>query len=125
MFVYFCNNMKKFFANLSLKARIAFLSVMAGLSSVPSFAQAGGTSDPVTEAILRGSSDSLAGIIPGIVKVLKYAVLIGGAISLLLVVFNIIQGERDAAKKAGWWLVGLGLGFAILSILETVTARIG
>ena len=117
--------MKKFFANLSLKARIAFLSVMTGLSSVPSFAQVGGTSDQVTEAILRGSASSMAGIVPGIIKALKYAVLIGGAISLLLVVFNIIQGERDAAKKAGWWLVGLGLGFAILSVLETVTTSIG
>lgn len=118
--------MKKFFANLSLKARIAFLSVMAGLSSVSSFAQAGGrSSDQVTQLILDNSAREVAGIVPGIIKVLKYAVLIGGAISLLLVVFNIIQGERDAAKKAGWWLVGLGLGFAILSVLETVTATIG
>lgn len=108
--------MKKFFANLSLKARIAFLSVMAGLSSVPSFAQA----DQITQRILDGSAEKMAGIVPGIIRVLKYAVLIGGAISLLLVVFNIIQGERDAAKKAGWWLVGLGLGFAVLSLLGTI-----
>lgn len=113
--------MKKFFANLSLKARIAFLSVMAGLSSVPSFAQGkGGATDTITQSILDGSANQMAGIVPGIVRVLKYAVLIGGAISLLLVVFNIIQGERDAAKKAGWWLVGLGLGFAILSLLESI-----
>lgn len=112
--------MKNLFKSLSLKARIAFCSLMLGLSAAPAFAQ----DDPVTNAILQNTQAGLSGIVPGIVRILKIIVIIGGAISLLLVVFNIIQGERDSAKKAGWWLVGLALGFIVLSILGNATASI-
>lgn len=110
--------MKRFLTNLGLKARIAFLTLMSGLVSVSASAQ----TDPLTQKILDGGADAMNGVVPGIIRIMKIAVIIGGAISLLLVVFNIIQGERDAAKKAGWWVVGLALGFAVLTILGNMSA---
>ena len=106
-----------------MKAKVLLCTLVLGATNaVAVFAQ---TSDPVSEAILSGTSSGLSGMIPGIIRVLKYIVIFGGAISLLAVVFNIIQGERDAAKKAGWWLVGLALGFIVLTLLQSAAANIG
>lgn len=111
--------MKQFLQNMSLKARVAFCSAMVGLVSVgQAVAQ---TTDPITQQIMEQSTSGLQGMVPQIVRILKIIVVIGGAISFLVVIFNIIQGERDAAKKAGWWLVGLALGFTALSILGNIT----
>ena len=114
--------MKKFFKLLSAKAKYAYACMMLAFAAVPmALAQ---TDDSVSQAILNGTEQGLQGIVPGIIRVLKIIVIIGGAISLLLVVFNIIQGERDAAKKAGWWLVGLVLGFIVLTLLGNVSGNI-
>ena len=110
--------MKNFFKSLFLNARVAFCALMLALTAAPAFAQ---VSDPISQRLIDGTATGLQGIVPGIVRVLKIIVLIGGAISLLLVVFNIIQGERDSAKKAGWWLVGLVIGFIALTLLGGTT----
>lgn len=112
--------MKNFLKSLSLKAKVVFATLMVGLTSAP----AALAQDAVGDLILSQTEQGLVGIVPGIIRVLKIIVIIGGAISLLLVVFNIIQGERDSAKKAGWWLVGLVLGFIVLTILGGAVTNI-
>lgn len=104
--------MKNFFSAVSLKVWITVLTLIVGLT--PAFAQ---VQDVVGNQILESTTQGLQGIVPSIARILKIIVLIGGAISAILVVFNIIQGERDSAKKAGWWLVGLVVGFIVLTIL--------
>ena len=106
--------MKNFFTSVSLKVKVLVLTIIAGLVSSPVFAQ---VNDVVGNQILNSTQQGLQGIVPGVTRILKIVVLIGGAISAILVVFNIIQGERDSAKKAGWWLVGLVVGFIVLTIL--------
>ena len=38
-------------------------------------------------------------------------------ISLVVTVINIIQGDREAAKKAGVWLVATLMGFMLITII--------
>ena len=108
--------MKNFFSKISLKVKVAFLTAMAFLFDQTFMLKAQDISDP-TGSIMSNTTSRLAGLVPSIMNVLKIGVLIGGGIALLLVVFNILSGERDAAKKAGWWLVGLLIGFVALSVL--------
>ncbi len=112
--------MKKLFSSLSLKARIAFYSVMVWMIGVPAYAQ----EDPISSAILDQTTSGLQSITPRIMSVLKVVTLIGGGISMLMIIFNIIQGERDAAKKAGWWLVGMVIAFIVFTIIGNAAANV-
>lgn len=112
--------MKKLFSSLSMRARIAFLTVMAGLTTVPAMAQ----DDPISSAILDQTTTGLQNIVPRVMAVLKVITLVGGGIALFMIIMNIIGGERDAAKKAGWWLVGMVLGFIVFTIIGNAAADV-
>ena len=115
---------------ISNKVKIAFFSFMVFLtkgSMTTAFAQQGGGMaglDQTAGDVVEQTTEAMAGIVPSVMNVLKIGVLIGAGISLLLVVFNILGGERDAAKKAGWWLVGLLIGFVALTVLSNVAQNL-
>lgn len=115
--------MKKFLVSFFVKVRVGLLSLLAFILSIQAKAQSAVSSDNMANTIIDQSAKAMSGIVPGIIRIMKIATLIGGAISLLLVIFNIIQGERDSAKKAGWWLVGLALGFAVFSVLGNLAVN--
>lgn len=112
--------MKKLFSSLSLKARIALCSVMVWLIGIPARAQ----EDPISSAILDQTTSGLQSIVPRVMNVLKVITLVGGGISLFMIIMNIIGGERDAAKKAGWWLVGMVIGFIVFTIIGNAAANV-
>lgn len=112
--------MKKFLTSLSLKARIALCTLMVMFTAGPAFAQ----DDPLGSAILDGTQQGIVGMIPRIMNVLKGITIFAGGIALLMVIINIIGGERDSAKKAGWWLIGMVLGFIVFTLLGNAAANI-
>lgn len=66
------------------------------------------------------SSDPFAHIRSGLASVLLGALGLAGMVSLVIVVVNIIQGDRDAAKKASVWLISLLVGFTLLSVIRNL-----
>ena len=55
-----------------------------------------------------------------VVSFLRIVMGIGALIALVLAIINFIKGERDAAQKVGYWVIGLAVGFVFLSILEAM-----
>lgn len=117
--------MKKFFAKASSWLRYAAVSAFVFIGNAATnlaFAQTG-VGDSIAGDILDSTATGMTGLATRIVRILQIAVGLGGLINLIIVVFNIIQGEREAAKKAGWWLVGLVLGFTALTVLGNRIGR--
>lgn len=107
--------MKKIVYSLSLKARIALCIVALALTGgmVPAFAQ----DDGLGSQILQNAEQSIRSTTEGFFSILKIILIIGAAISLVMVGFNVIQGERDSMKKAGWWIIGLVFCLGGLGVL--------
>ena len=111
----YCFVMKNLINSFTVKSRVLLCSLMVALGSVSAYAQ-----DAIANQITQGVSQNLAGIIPGVITVMKVIVGLLGIIFLIRVISNIVSGEQDAAKKAGFWLVGLAGGFVVLTILGNV-----
>ena len=105
--------------SLSLKARIGVCTAAVALANAnAAFAQNLGND------ILNESANSMQGLVAGLVRVLQIALGLGALVTLVMVVFNLFKGEREAAQKIGWWVVGLALGFALISVVATRVASI-
>ena len=108
-----------FLKKLSLKARVAVCSGMLAMTSASSaFAQ------DIGSELLNSSADSMKNLIAGLVRVLQIALGLGALVTLVMVIFNLFKGEREAAQKVGWWVVGLALGFALISVVANRMAAI-
>lgn len=59
------------------------------------------------------------------VSLLKIVLGIGALITLVMVIFNIFKGEREAAQKMAWWVVGLSVGFALIAIVPNLAGASG
>lgn len=105
--------MKNFLTSLSLKARIAFCTAMVALSPGIAYAQ-----DNIGQQVLSGFEQEMGSVSQGFFRILRIIFIIGGAISLIMVGFNVIQGERDSMKKAGWWIIGLVFCLGGLAVLQ-------
>ena len=64
-----------------------------------------------------GLTDPFADIRRSLASLLSILLALVAMISLVAVVIHIIQGERDAAKKASVWLIVTALGFAFIEII--------
>lgn len=82
-------------------------------------AQVGG--NPGTE-ILRETQDALTGLTDNLVSLLQVIIGLGALGSLVIVVYKMINGDREAAQKIAWWLAGFVLGFVLLSVVRNVIA---
>lgn len=108
------------FKSLSIKTRIAVCSgALALMSGANAFAQSNIGSD-----LLNSSADSMKGLVFGLVRVLQIALGLGALVTLVLVIFNVFKGEREAAQKIGWWVIGLALGFALISVVASRIAAV-
>ena len=112
--------MKNFFKSLSLKGRIAVCSAAVAFGNASTaLAQAN-----IGETVLNESADSMKNLVGSLVRVLQVALGLGALVTLVIVVFNLFKGEREAAQKVAWWVVGLALGFALLTVVATVIDRV-
>lgn len=98
----------------SIRKTLIFATLFA-LSSGLCFAQGGqGT------AIVNGISTELRSMMDSFGTLLRIVLGIGALITLAMVIFNVLKGEREAAQKMAWWVVGLSVGFAMLSIIPNL-----
>ena len=112
--------MKNFFKSLSLKGRIAVCSAAVALGNASTaFAQAN-----IGEQVLDQSANSMVGLVNYLVRVLQVALGLGALVTLVIVVFNLFKGEREAAQKIAWWVVGLALGFALLTVVANIINQV-
>lgn len=68
--------------------------------------------------VLTGISDSLSSIVENVVNLLRIVLGLGALVTLVIVVFKIFKGEREAAEKIAWWVAGLTIGFVLLSVVK-------
>ena len=107
--------MKNLINSFTVKSRVLLCSLMVALGSVSAYAQ-----NTISDQITSGVSKNLAGTIPGVILVMKVIVGLAGIIAFIRVISNILSGEQDAAKKAGFWLAGLAGGFVVLTVLGNI-----
>lgn len=96
---------------------VAFALVVVALlclSVMPVFAQ---DADAFGGAI--GGMKSLYG---SLATLLKIAIGIGALVVLAMIVFRIMQGDRESAGKLAWWLIGLAFGFIMINALQGVAS---
>ena len=98
-----------------IRAKIAFLTVGLMLVGTVADAQAGLN---LGETVLTESTSALQNLLDSIVSLLQVVMGIGAIVVLAIVIFQVFKGEREAAQKLAWWVVGLTLGFTLLSVVS-------
>lgn len=110
--------MKNFVSNLSNRGRYALSCVaVAGCKAVVGITSAFAQADNVGAQLIDGANQSMKSLAQSVVSFLRIVMGIGALIALVLAIINFIKGERDAAQKVGYWVIGLAVGFVFLSIL--------
>ena len=113
--------MKNFISNLSSRGRYALSCVaVAGCKAVVGITSAFAQADNVGAQLIDGANQSMKSLAQSVVSFLRIVMGIGALIALVLAIINFIKGERDAAQKVGYWVIGLAVGFVFLSILEAM-----
>lgn len=108
--------MKHILSNIPVWLRTALATVAAFLFCNVAFAQGGGGAD--ASAVLDSISNQMESMVSTVITIARIGMIIGGVILLIMVIFNLFKGERDAAGKLGWWVVGLAIGLGILTIVQ-------
>lgn len=70
--------------------------------------------------MLGASTGALQGLVESLVTFLQVAMGVGAIVVLVIVIFQVFQGEREAAKKLAWWVAGLTLGFTLLTVVSNI-----
>lgn len=105
------------------KARIALLTAGLALIGPLASAQGGGglgTGSDLGNELLGASTGALQGLVESLVTFLQVAMGVGAIVVLVIVIFQVFQGEREAAKKLAWWVAGLTLGFTLLTVVSNI-----
>lgn len=64
----------------------------------------------------------MSGLLEPLANMVEIAAGLGALIGLVVVCYDMFQGERDAANKAIMWTVGLVLVFLLIAILKKIYA---
>lgn len=97
------------------KAEIAMLT--AGLMLISPLAQA---QINLGEQVLSESKEAMTDLLDSLVELLQVVMGIGAIVVLAIVIFQVFKGEREAAQKLAWWVVGLTLGFTLLTVVSNL-----
>ena len=100
----------------SKPAKFGFAGFVAAVaSSVNAFAE-----QDLANAVLTDTSERLSGLVVNLVSVLQVGLGIAALVTVVFVVINILKGEREAASKIAWWVVGLAIGFGALTVVAAL-----
>lgn len=102
--------------NLIRKAQIALLSFGATLLAPVAQAQSTNLGDEV----LTESKNALVELMDSLVSLMQVVMGLGAIVVLAIVIFQVFKGEREAAQKLAWWVVGLTLGFTLLTVVSNL-----
>lgn len=107
-------------APLASKLRLAFCTFMVFLTTGNvAFGQSMDASNP-GKTILSNSTQKLQGLLTDVTKLLQVILGLGALVTLVMVIFNIFKGEREAATKIAWWVAGLTLGFVLITVVASL-----
>lgn len=68
--------------------------------------------------VIEGSTDALRELLDSVVTLLQVVMGLGAIVVLAIVIFQVFKGEREAAQKLAWWVVGLTLGFTLMTVVQ-------
>jgi small-conductance mechanosensitive channel len=99
------------------RTEVALLSM--GLALISPMAQA---QSNLGQEVLESSTDALKELLDSLVTLLQVVMGLGAIVVLAIVIFQVFKGEREAAQKLAWWVVGLTLGFTLLTVVQNLIA---
>ena len=99
------------------RTEVALLSM--GLALISPMAQA---QTNLGQEVLESSTDALKDLLDSLVTLLQVVMGLGAIVVLAIVIFQVFKGEREAAQKLAWWVVGLTLGFTLLTVVQNLIA---
>ena len=99
------------------RTEVALLSM--GLALISPMAQA---QSNLGQEVLESSTDALKDLLDSLVTLLQVVMGLGAIVVLAIVIFQVFKGEREAAQKLAWWVVGLTLGFTLLTVVQNLIA---
>lgn len=107
------NQISKFFQ----RNRQAICCMGLFLMCTAVFAQTG--TDVLDEMdVLNEVTNALVGIVSNAVSWLRKIIRVAAFVTFTILVFKLLKGEREAAEKIAWWVAGLALGSALLSVVQ-------
>ena len=101
-------------SNYPFNARIACM-LTALLAPVIAFAQGGDGTQ-----ILSQVHSGLTGMGGTLIQVAQALLAVGGVVIFVVVVYDLLKGEREGATKVGKFLIGIALGYVILEALKAL-----
>ena len=104
--------MEKIFKRAGLYLKYAAVSAALAVTEGVVMAQ-----DNLGEQLLTESNRQFVSLGTSLVAFLRTILLLGGLICLVVVVYDVIKGEREAAQTLGKWAAGLIIGFVGMQIL--------
>ena len=109
--------MKQFIQKSAARMRVAFCTAMCALTgSYVASAQG----DNFGVEVLNSSKEQLVDLVDSLVSLLQVVLGLGALVTLVMVIFNILKGEREAAQKIAWWVVGLTIGFVLITVVKNL-----
>lgn len=96
---------------------VALLSM--GLALISPFAV---QAQNLGQEVIENSTDALRELLDSVVTLLQVVMGLGAIVVLAIVIFQVFKGEREAAQKLAWWVVGLTLGFTLLTVVQGLIA---
>ena len=109
-----------FFKRMGAGAKVALCSAMVCLTGAvdEAYAQIDGN------ALLNSGTDTGKGLIVNIVRFLQIGLRIGALVMLVIVIYKLFKQEREAATGLIWWVVGLAVGFGLMTALANQLASV-
>lgn len=111
--------MKKFFKNSVKKLHLTCLIALLALTEPLAIAQ-----DDLGTQVLDSSREALRGLLDSLVSLLQVVMGLGAIVVLAIVVFKVFKGDREAAEKLAWWVAGLTIGFALLTVVKNIVGSV-
>lgn len=108
--------MKKMVRKMSNGVKYALCSLFLGLNTAIMWAD-----DGTGKLLLDNSNKALKTLVDSLITLMRTVIGLGAIIVLGMVIFKLFKGEKESAEKLAWWVAGLTIGFALLSVIkETV-----
>lgn len=111
--------MEKLFLNSVNRLRLACLTAALALTGTLASAQ-----DDLGTQVLDSSKEALRSLLDSLVSLLQVVMGLGAIVVLAIVVFKVFKGDREAAEKLAWWVAGLTIGFALLTVVKNIVSGI-
>ena len=73
------------------------------------------------QQVLQSANSSLQGLGTSLVTLLKTVLGLGALVMLVIVIFKVLKGDREAAEKLAWWVAGFTIGFVLITVVQNVT----